>query len=216
MIALNADDGPLCEISRGPIEDIVVDGIFAGDRCLTGVRLLSCGSVVRRIRISNVFGRFKCSGVYFSHHNVHKGEPSLFEDIAVDGLWFTRCREPVTPALPQEVEDLYERDPVWVAPTTRVTNLTIRNLHRREDAEDACPATVRLHEGARVDFLDISASSVVNTGGPIGLVENAGGEIGHLSINGVRVESSQVGGAFVVRDEGVIRSRSVSGESASP
>ena len=216
MIALNADDGPLCEIARGPIEDIVVDGIFAGDRCLTGVRLLSCGSDVRRIRISNVFGRFMCSGVYFSHHNVHPGERSLFEDIAIDGLWFTRCRERVTPSIPQHVEDRYPRDPVWVAPTTRVTSLTIRNLHRREEAEDACPGTIRLHEGALVDFLDISASSIVNTGGSIGLLENAGGEIGHLSISGAHVESAQAGGAYVVRNDGAIRSRAVTGTWASP
>ena len=211
MIALNADDGPLCEISRGPIEDIVVDGIFAGDHCLTGVRLLSCGSPVRRVRIANVFGRFKCSGVYFSHHNVHPGEPSLFEDMSIDGLWFSRCRERVTPALPQQVEDLYERDPVWVAPTTRVTSLTIRNLHRREDSADAGVGTVRVHEGARVDFLDISGSYLTNTGGPIGLVENLG-HIGHLSVSGVRVESSQEDGAFLVRNEGVISSSSIQGE----
>ena len=204
MVALNADDGPLCELARGPIEDVVIDGLFAGERCFTGVRMLSCGHPVRRVRVANVFGRFKVAGVYFSHHDVHPGEPSVFEDIVVDGLWFSRCREPITPAIPPEVVQNYipESHPIWVAPTTRMHGLTVRNLHRREAHVDCCPATIRIYKDARVDSLDIDGARLVNTGGPIGLLHNEG-TIGRLSLAGaIHVEAPDT--AFLVRDHGTI------------
>lgn len=212
MVALNADDGPMCEIARGPIEDIVVDGLFAGDRGFTGVRLLSCGNPVRRVRISNVFGKFKLAGVYFSHHNVHPGEPSLFEDIIIDGLWFSRCRDKMTPALLPEIEKNYddERHPIWVAPTTQVTNLTVRSLNRRESHEDCCPATIRVFSGGKVDFLDVSATNLVNTAGSIGLLHNDG-EIGQLSIRGLHVESPDSEPTFDVQNGGTIDSTDIIG-----
>ena len=211
MVALNADDAPLFELASGVIEDVVVDGLFAGDRCFTGVRMLSCGHPVRRVRISNVFGRFTLAGVYFSHHNVHPGEPSLFEDISLDGLCFTRCREPITPSIPPEVEKNYEpeRYPIWVAPTTRVTNLSVSNLSRRETQEDFCPATIKLHKDAKVDFLNVSAAYLVNTGGSIGLLHNEG-EIGQLSVCGLRAKCPSRGAAFLVQNDGTIGTSHIS------
>ena len=52
LIALNADDGGIYEMSRGPIEDVAVDGIWATDG-YTAVRLLSAGSPIRRVRLAN-------------------------------------------------------------------------------------------------------------------------------------------------------------------
>ena len=43
LVALNADDGGIFEMSRGAIEDVVVDGLWAKDG-YTAVRLLSAGS----------------------------------------------------------------------------------------------------------------------------------------------------------------------------
>lgn len=203
MVALNADDCPVTEMSRGPIEDIVIEGLYAHERCLTGVRMLSCGNPVRRVRVSNVFGSFKCSGIYFSHHNVHPGEASTFEDIAVDGLWFSRCHERMCPPLSDEVEKIYVRDPIWVAPTTRVSSLTLRNLHRHETQADPAPAMINIYPKGRVDFLDVSASHLVTTSGTVGLLRNQG-VIGVLSLRGVHVEPSPGGDNFTVWNQGKV------------
>ncbi len=77
MVALNADDGGIFEMSRGPIEDIAVDGLWGKDG-YTAVRLLSAGSPIRRIRLANIFGTFRYNVVSFTNHNVHPGSKSTF------------------------------------------------------------------------------------------------------------------------------------------
>jgi len=91
FLALCADDGPWGEMTRGPIEDISVDCLSC-EHGHTGVRLLSAGSPVRRIRISNIFGDFQYYAVYFTHHYVRPISPgdSLFEDIVVDGVFASK------------------------------------------------------------------------------------------------------------------------------
>nr|MCU0876021.1 glycoside hydrolase family 28 protein [Pirellulaceae bacterium] len=85
LVALNADDGGIFEMSRGPIEDVVVDGVWAKDG-YTGVRLLSAGSPIRRIRLAKIFGSYRYNVVSFTNHKVHPGTASTFEDISIHGL----------------------------------------------------------------------------------------------------------------------------------
>jgi hypothetical protein len=93
MVALNADDQPMFEPSRGAITDIRIDGIWA-DNGFTAIRLLSAGSPIKRIHISNVFGSYRLRGVLFSHFGIHKGEPRLFEDIKIDHIYISKQLEP--------------------------------------------------------------------------------------------------------------------------
>ena len=58
LIALNADDSMArlenFDLCRGPIEDVVIRGVFAED-CYTAFRMLSVTSPIRRITIENVY-----------------------------------------------------------------------------------------------------------------------------------------------------------------
>ena len=89
MVALNADDGGWAEMSRGPIEDVLVDGLFSEDG-YTAVRLLSAGSPVKRVQIANVFGAYRRNVVSFTNHRVHLGTASTFEDISIRGVFCSK------------------------------------------------------------------------------------------------------------------------------
>ncbi|MDR3267255.1 MAG: glycoside hydrolase family 55 protein [Tannerella sp.] len=93
MVALNADDQDCFEPSRGPITDIRIDGLYAPNG-FTAVRLLSAGSPVKRVHISNIYGTFRYNVVSFTQFGLHKGEPRLFEDITIDNVYVARLREP--------------------------------------------------------------------------------------------------------------------------
>ena len=93
MVALNADDQVMFEVTRGPITDVRIDGLYAMNG-YTAVRLLSAGSPVKRIHISDIFGTFRTNVISFTHFGLHAGEPSLFQDITVDHIYVARQLEP--------------------------------------------------------------------------------------------------------------------------
>jgi hypothetical protein len=102
LVALNADDAGIFEMSRGAIEDIAVDGVWATDG-YTAVRLLSAGSPIRRIRLANIFGTYRYNAVSFTNHKVHPGTESVFEDVSISGLF---CAKSGTGRKPESRDDL--------------------------------------------------------------------------------------------------------------
>lgn len=203
QVALNADDGWMYEMSRGPIEDVHVDGVGA-DNGYTAVRLLSSGSPVRRVRISNVFGSYRYNVVSFTSHGLHPGEPSTFEDVLIDRLF---CSKPTAP-LPQPLSsDAWGRSSaplIWFAAGTVTRGASVQHFHRTEHGAPS-PPSVTVDEGAQVDYLALTDSSLVNHGaGPVSFLENRG-TIGTLSLAQVRVAA--VGGGsrgLVLADHGSI------------
>ncbi len=173
MIALNADDGAIAEMSRGPISDIVVDSIFA-ENGYTAVRLLSAGNPVRRVRISNIFGSYRYNVVSFTQHQVHPGEPSTFEDVAIDGIF---CSKPTQPAPVPLASDEWGRKSaplIWIAEGVHAKNVTISNMHRTEMFQNASDSIV-VDANAVVDCLTLSNLSLVNnTSQPISVLTNRG------------------------------------------
>lgn len=79
-------------MTRGPIEDVSVDGVFSEDG-YTAVRLLSAGSPIRRIQLANVFGTYRYNVISFTNHRVHPGSVSTFEDISMRTLGLARSRK---------------------------------------------------------------------------------------------------------------------------
>jgi len=199
VVALNADDGWLFEMSRGPITDIQVDGIWC-DRGYTAVRLLSDGSPIRRVRVSNVFGTFSRLVANMGQYDVHPGEPSELSDIVFDGIFCAKTPSP-DPALPECVPHY----PLFrISPKALVRNMHVNDFIRTETVENVGPC-VSIGEGARVEHLGISQVSVVNlAASPLDFLHNQG-SIESLSLANVHCRAE--GGAprgMLVRNDGRI------------
>jgi hypothetical protein len=186
LVALNADDAGIYEMCRGPIEDVLVDGIWSKDG-YTAVRLLSAGSPIRRIRLANIFGTYRYNVVSFTNHKVHPGSESTFEDISISGLFCAKSgmRMKYDPA--QSGDSLFSL--LWIDAPAVVSGLTITELHRTESVWPA--ATIFIEPGATIKSLQMMQATVVNrTPGPLDLLINRG-IIEHLSLNQVQLEASE-------------------------
>lgn len=179
LVALNADDGPAAEPIRGAIHDILIDGIYS-DNGYTAVRLLSAGSPVSRVKISNVFGSYRYNVVSFTHHDVHPGAPTVFEDIVIDGIFASKTL--IGEPSPEKPGSLVA--PIRIASGALVKNVHISNYHRSESlvsVDDIC-----VEPGATVEYMSVSNSSLRNqTGRPMSMISNEG-TIDSLDLSNVR------------------------------
>lgn len=177
LVALNADDGGSWEMSRGPIEDVVIDGIMA-ENGWTAVRLLSAGSPIRRIQIQNVFGTYRYNVVALTNYGLHPGEPSTFDDISIQNVFCSKSVYELEfkPAEPGWLGHA----PLWVQSGAKVGFLTVNNYQRSENLWAAMNIVVE--KGASVDSLQLSNLSLINrTPGAIHLLTN-NGRIGRLRL----------------------------------
>lgn len=203
MVALNADDGGIFEMSRGAIEDVSVDGLWSEDG-YTAVRLLSAGSPLRRIRLANIFGTYRYNVVSFTNHAVHPGSESTFEDISIRGLFCAKSGRGM------KIDPAQSGSPghslVWIDAPAVVSGLTMVDIHRTEAVWPT--ATIFIAPGATVRSLQLTQAIILNrTPGPLDLLVNRG-TIEHLSFSQVRVEAA--GGparGTVVRNGGRIQDR---------
>jgi hypothetical protein len=198
MVALNADDGGIYEMSRGSIEDVVVDGVYAKDG-FTAVRLLSAGSPIRRIRLANIFGTYRFHVISFTNHRVHPGSASTFEDIAIQGVFCSKSAR-----APDPRKSTWPRlAPIWIDAPATVSCLTISDYYRTESVWPG--DNILIEPGATVDRLGLSNVSVINrTAGEIDVLTNKG-TIGCLGMAGIyaKAEGGSARGA-VVRNSGKI------------
>lgn len=203
LVALNADDGSIAEMSRGPITDILVDGIWAQDG-YTAVRLLSAGSPIRRIKLANIFGTYRYNVVSFTNHQVHPGEPSVFDDISIQGVF---CSKSVT-GMPTAADGApgSQLAQIWIDAPAVVSNLIVRDYHR---SEALLPSDdLHIESGATVENLMLSEITLTNQcQAPITLLHNRG-TVGHLSLMNVhaRGEGSGPGGCIVQNRGAILRS----------
>jgi hypothetical protein len=201
LLALNADDGLVAEMSRGPIEDIAVDGLFAEDGW-TAVRLLSAGSPIRRVSIRNVHGTYRYNVVSFSDYGLHPGEPSLFEDIALRDMHCAKSRrglESNPPAGPV----WHGFAPIYLWGKARVRNLTLDGYTRVEERQ-ACD-DIHLEPEVIVDGFTARDCHVINrTAGPIVFLNNRG-TIRNLALEGVSQSADgEPARGGLVRNDGTI------------
>lgn len=203
LVALNADDGGIFEMSRGAIEDVAVDGVWAKDG-YTAVRLLSAGSPLRRIRLANIFGTYRYNVVSFTNHKVHPGSESTFEDISIRGLFCAKSGMGMK-ADPAK-SGSSKLSLIWIDAPAVVSGLTMSDLHRTETVWPA--ASIFVEPGVTIKSLQLTQATIVNhTPGPLDLLVNRG-TIEHLSLSQIRMEASEgpARGA-VVRNSGKIQNR---------
>lgn len=169
LVALNCDDGyddgEEFIFTKGNIENITVDGLFA-DNGYTAVRLLSCGSTMRNISIKNIFGTYRFNGISFTHHNIFPGEKSNFDNIFVENVFCTK--PPKGFIIDQKIIDVidngygegtHERvmksDPIiWFENGVHCGNVTISGIGRTEEGETEAP-TILIGQNAQIEHLVI-------------------------------------------------------------
>lgn len=144
LVALNCDDVWSTEITHGPIENILVDGLWS-DNGYTAVRLLSSGDPMNNVQIRNIFGTYRYYAVSFTHHGCPPGGLVWMDNISIDGVFTSKPTDTVKN--PQPV--------IWFAWGTHSGNVTVRNVHRDEYADTTAP-TIQIDPDASVDRLLVS------------------------------------------------------------
>lgn len=162
QVALTADATPLTEITRGVIEDIVIDGVY-GENTYTGVRLLSSGSPVRNITIRNLHGTCRFNAVSFTHHNQHPGAPSLMENIHISDVYMSKPssynKDDGLFHFPDE-EGMAKSCPLIEFFTGTVNkNIHIENVFRRETRNEVDAPLVCIRKDAIVENLSLGFMS---------------------------------------------------------
>lgn len=171
LLALNADDGSIFEMSRGPITDIHVDGIWSNNG-YRAVRLLSCGSPIERVKISNIFGSYKFNVIAFTNYNAHPGEESSFSEISIEGVF---CSKSIT-----GVENFSQ---ISIEGPCYISNIIIRDYNRIEGL--VMSDEISIDEGAVIDnMLITNANLVYKCAGRINFLNNHG-KINNLTMNNI-------------------------------
>ena len=180
LVALNAEEG-----SRGPITNILIDGIFA-EECHSAVRLLTVSQKLEKIHIANVYGSYYqyCIGItkYYQGETV-----GMFDAITLDNIYASKAirHDYIYPNPNSYVYPL-----IYISAESVVNSLKINTLHRREYNNP-------------IDTLYIGKSSVVrrlilddivtenHTDSPMPFMDNEG-TIQALSMRNISVGSEEL------------------------
>lgn len=162
MVALNAHEG-----SRGPITNILIDGLFA-ETCHSAVRLLTVADDMRNIHITNVYGTYYqyCIGIT----KYYPGETTgVFDAITLDHIYASKAYgEGIHPYWKGCVYPF-----VYIQEETKVTNLKIADVRRDEYVLPI--DTIWIGERATVDNLILDNIVTENhTGEPMPFFTNLG------------------------------------------
>jgi len=180
LLALNSEEG-----SHGPITHITVDGLYAED-CHSAVRLLCLQHKVENIHITNVHGTYYQYGIGIT--KFYKGPTTGgYDAITIDNVYISKCRRVRTHPSPDRPSPY---GPIWINHETKVKNLCIRDVHRREKADPI--ATVFVGKDTVIDHFVLENVSTENeTGRPMPLLEN-NGTIKTLRTKNLRTDGDQV------------------------
>lgn len=137
-VAITADDS-----LYGPIENIVVDGIFA-EGAHSAVRLLSHGLPVKNIRISNVYGSYYTYCIGLTKYHGGEEERGMMKNILIENVAASASQGTA------DVKGGYY-PLLWVQKGLDIEGLSIQNVER---VEAAFPTPFfKVDEGATVKNL---------------------------------------------------------------
>jgi polygalacturonase len=119
LVALTSDDS-----LYGPIENVVIDGLFA-EHAHSAVRLLSWGIPVKNITIKNVFGSYYVYVVGITRYFGGDTAVGKMENIVIDGM--SVCGSEGTVDVKGGGCPL-----IWVQDGLDIDGLTIKNVYRDE------------------------------------------------------------------------------------
>jgi hypothetical protein len=207
MVAINGDDfGPYVGL---PIEDLVVDGVFT-EHSAQCVRIMSGGSHVRNITISNIHGSYMWYAVTLSKFHRRRPQPGRFDNIVLRDFF---CRKgpllhnvrgfpaPDSAAWSEFEQGKHNDGLVLIESGVEVVSLTMDGLYRTESCKTA--PTLDVRRGAKVGSLTIRNARMNNeTDRPLTFLANAG-DIGRLTLDNVDTHSPA--GGRLIDNSGVIR-----------
>ena len=157
LIALNAHEG-----SGGDITNIEIDGIFA-QNCHSAIRFLTDDHRVSHITVSNVFGTYYQYCIGFTKYYPRKTE-GVFDAISLNHIHASKAKRlPIQEAHMGRAKH-YHFPLISIQRYTRVKNLSIEHLHRREYENPV--TTICIEKNAEVGNLilhDISSENHTQT-----------------------------------------------------
>jgi len=158
-VALTSDD-----LYFGPIENIVVDGIW-GKNSHSAVRMLSVNYPLKNIHITNIFGTYYvyciCLSKYYESEN-----RSCFENITIDHIYASICSGTV------DVAGNYE-PLIAIGNKLDLKSLYLSHIYRNE-THLAMP-TVRIAEDSNIGLISAENCEQTNsTGATMPFIENHG------------------------------------------
>ncbi len=152
LVALNAHEG-----SAGPITHMDIDGIFA-EGCHSAVRLLTVREAIEHIRIANVHGSYYQYCIGFTKY--YPGETTgHFDAITLENICAAKAKRlPIQEA--HMGNKSYSFPFLWIQDDTRVKNMVINGVHRREHVDPV--ETVHIGKSAVVENLVLRDITVEN------------------------------------------------------
>jgi polygalacturonase len=196
MVALNADDGYERHFNHGTvpgtIENILIDNLKVQD-VYTFVRLLSCGSLIKNVQISNLSGTVKWYAINANNWRFPKGLGRQ-ENIVIRNIAVAKDNSPDNAGREQPLIKICQRIDNFLldgftrldsspssAPTLVLDNQTVNTLALEGlDAEQGEELQKTLPEAMFIPSADAKALPAVTTDSIITL---SGGNIDRMSLN---------------------------------
>ena len=141
LVAITSDDG-----LYGPIENIVVDGIFA-EGSHSAVRLLSHGIPVKNIKISNVYGSYYVYCIGLTKYHGGDSDRGNMKNIIIENVSACAC---------EGTKDVAGGNYpfIWVEKGLDIDGLSINNISREEKTYKT--PLLKIDSGAKVKKLRLS------------------------------------------------------------
>lgn len=183
MVAITSDD-----LIYGPIENIVVDGVYAyGSH--SAVRLLSVRTPVRNVHVTNIFGSYYVYCIAISKY-YEAEERSCFENITIDHVYASLCEGTV------DVKGNYE-PLLAIGSHMDIKALHISDLYR-DESHCAMP-TIGVGDDTSIQFMEIAHAKQTNdTGMAMPFLRNQG------SIHSLQMDYVDAGSDLLVENTGKI------------
>ena len=183
LVALNAHEG-----SRGPITNILIDGLYA-EECHRAVRLLTVHEEVENVRITNVYGTYYqyCIGISKFYPGENTG---CYRGITLDHIYASKAMPVRQGAFqwPPKTEQAFPL--IWIQGKTVTHDLSVSELHRKEKALPK--DTIYVGEKAYIGQLTVERAITENhTGGKMPLLHNKG-HIARLALRRVNAGEDEV------------------------
>lgn len=160
LFAITSDDG-----CYGPIENIVVKGIYA-EKCHSAVRILSVSTPIKNIHISDIYGSFYVYCIIMSQYYEAHGKKGVIENLTLENINASLCEGTV------DVPGNYEPF-IAIKSGLNIRNLRISNL-RRHETHCALP-TIGIDAGTEITNISVNDCEQVNdTSNPFPFIKNSG------------------------------------------